>query len=207
MGISAKELANIIQVSPATISMVFNNKPGISEATKEMVVQAAIKYGYSAKKSTAATPSLGIIHLVNYRKHGKIAANTSFFAQLTEGISQECSVQNHALRVSYFYENQDTDAKIIIYKARLTQPAICSTAVIHRSATCIPRLILVIFLNGRTDIIRRCGRMALVLRRQLYTGSVRLLPKGMRICAGFCRKNRGLRTLILRIMILSPPLL
>lgn len=116
MGISAKELANIIQVSPATISMVFNNKPGISEATKEMVVQAAIKYGYSAKKSTAATPSLGIIHLVNYRKHGKIAANTSFFAQLTEGISQECSVQNHALRVSYFYENQDTDAQITTLK-------------------------------------------------------------------------------------------
>ena len=33
MNISAKELAKLINVSPATVSMVFNNKPGISDAT------------------------------------------------------------------------------------------------------------------------------------------------------------------------------
>ncbi len=116
MGISAKELANIIQVSPATISMVFNNKPGISEATKEMVVQAALKYGYSAKKMSGNRTAQGVIHLVNYRKHGKIASNTAFFSQLTEGISQECSLHNHALHVSYFYEFQDTEAQIATLK-------------------------------------------------------------------------------------------
>ena len=31
MNISAKELAKLINVSPATVSMVFNNKPGISD--------------------------------------------------------------------------------------------------------------------------------------------------------------------------------
>lgn len=116
MGISAKELANIIQVSPATISMVFNNKPGISEATKEMVFQAALKYGYSAKKMSGNRASQGVIHLVNYRKHGKIASNTAFFSQLTEGISKECSLHNHALHVSYFYESQDTEAQIAALK-------------------------------------------------------------------------------------------
>ncbi|MFR6132634.1 MAG: LacI family DNA-binding transcriptional regulator [Fusicatenibacter saccharivorans] len=35
MNISAKELAKLINVSPATVSMVFNNKPGISDATRE----------------------------------------------------------------------------------------------------------------------------------------------------------------------------
>ena len=37
MNISAKELAKLINVSPATVSMVFNNKPGISDATRELV--------------------------------------------------------------------------------------------------------------------------------------------------------------------------
>ena len=39
MNISAKELAKLINVSPATVSMVFNNKPGISDATRELVLK------------------------------------------------------------------------------------------------------------------------------------------------------------------------
>lgn len=49
MEISAKELAQLINVSPATVSMVFNNKPGISEATRELVMRTAAQYGYTGK--------------------------------------------------------------------------------------------------------------------------------------------------------------
>ena len=47
---SAKELAKLINVSPATVSMVFNNKPGISDATRELVLKTAAEYGYAPKK-------------------------------------------------------------------------------------------------------------------------------------------------------------
>ena len=47
MNISAKELAKLINVSPATVSMVFNNKPGISDATRELVLKTAAEYGYA----------------------------------------------------------------------------------------------------------------------------------------------------------------
>ena len=40
MNISAKELAKLINVSPATVSMVFNNKPGISDATRRRRAEA-----------------------------------------------------------------------------------------------------------------------------------------------------------------------
>ena len=49
MNISAKELAKLINVSPATVSMVFNNKPGISDATRELVLKTAAEYGYAPK--------------------------------------------------------------------------------------------------------------------------------------------------------------
>ena len=42
MNISAKELAKLINVSPATVSMVFNNKPGISDATRELVLKLSL---------------------------------------------------------------------------------------------------------------------------------------------------------------------
>ena len=91
MNISAKELAKLINVSPATVSMVFNNKPGISDATRELVLKTAAEYGYAPKKNESSGASSRIIQLVNYKKHGKVAADTPFFSQLTEGISTECT--------------------------------------------------------------------------------------------------------------------
>ena len=50
MNISAKELAKLINVSPATVSMVFNNKPGISEATRELVLKNCSRVWLCAEK-------------------------------------------------------------------------------------------------------------------------------------------------------------
>ncbi|MFR6333226.1 MAG: LacI family DNA-binding transcriptional regulator [Eisenbergiella sp.] len=100
MEISAKELAQLINVSPATVSMVFNNKPGISEATRELVMRTAAQYGYTGKSTQTAAASR-VIQLINYKKHGKIAADTPFFSQLTEGITQECYRQNAALHILF----------------------------------------------------------------------------------------------------------
>lgn len=116
MEISAKELAKLINVSPATVSMVFNNKPGISDATKELVLNAAAQYGYTPKLPAAPTTGPRVIQLINYKKHGKVAANTPFFSQLTEGITQECTRQNCVLHVSYFYENIDMSAQLSALK-------------------------------------------------------------------------------------------
>ena len=80
MEISAKELAQLINVSPATVSMVFNNKPGISETTRELVMRTAAQYGYTGKTSQPAPSAAKIIQLINYKKHGKIAADTPFFS-------------------------------------------------------------------------------------------------------------------------------
>ncbi len=107
MSISAKELANILGVSPATISMVFNNKPGISTATKEMVYQAAAEYGYSYKKTKKSETPACVIQFATYKKHELIITNTPFFSELTEGITQECFLQNCMLNVSYIHESDN----------------------------------------------------------------------------------------------------
>ncbi len=104
MSISAKELAAILGVSPATISMVFNNKPGISDATREMVYNAAAQYGYVNKKAEKNTADAPVIQFVTYKKHEQIIANTPFFSELTEGITRESSLQHCALHMSYVHE-------------------------------------------------------------------------------------------------------
>lgn len=110
MGISAKELAKKIKVSPATISMVFNNKPGISEATRNLVFEAAKQYNYVPAKSQA--PEKKNIQLIIYQKHALVVSDTPFFSQVIEGISHAGNDNGCIVGISYFSETQDRKTQI-----------------------------------------------------------------------------------------------
>lgn len=104
MSILAKDLAKQLNLSAATVSMVLNNKPGISKETRALVLEAAQKQGYRFKKKTAATET---IQFVIYKKHGTIVGDTPFFSQMIEGITQKCQAENYSLQITYFYEQGD----------------------------------------------------------------------------------------------------
>ncbi|MBQ8637775.1 MAG: LacI family DNA-binding transcriptional regulator [Lachnospiraceae bacterium] len=111
MAISAKELAQILNLSPAAVSMALNNKPGISEKTREMVIAAANQYGCHLTRKQES--SLGkSIRFVIYKQHGEIVSDTPFFSQMTEGINTGCRNAGYELKVSYFYEHENRDEQI-----------------------------------------------------------------------------------------------
>ncbi|MFQ9509805.1 MAG: LacI family DNA-binding transcriptional regulator [Lachnospiraceae bacterium] len=112
MPISAKELAQKLGISAATVSMVLNKKPGISERTRNIVLDAAREYGYDFSKKGDPESGNGVIQFVIYKKHGTIVADTPFFAQLTEGIDAGCKQHGYELQITYFYENQDIQSQI-----------------------------------------------------------------------------------------------
>lgn len=102
MGISAKELAQKIHVSPSTISMVFNNRPGISESTRKLVLDAAKEYDYIAARQAA--PEKKAIQLAIYQKHALVVSDTPFFSQVIEGIIQGGNERGCAVNVTYLKE-------------------------------------------------------------------------------------------------------
>lgn len=112
MAISAKELAKKLNISPATVSMVLNNKYGISDATRERVLNAAREYGFDFSKLDSKSSNTGIIQLVIYKKDGMVVSDTPFFSQLIEGINHGCTEQNFVLQITYFYENISVDEQI-----------------------------------------------------------------------------------------------
>lgn len=112
MSISSKELANILGISPSTVSMVFNNKPGISEDTRVKVLEAAKEYGYKYSEKKAPKAQVGTIYLIIYKKHGAIINDTPFFFNVTEGIEKECRRNNCNLQIKYFDERNDLSAQI-----------------------------------------------------------------------------------------------
>lgn len=102
MKITAKAIAQKLGISPATVSMVFRGKPGISPAVRDKVLTTAREIGFQYRGSDAA-PRNSIIQLIFYKRHGKIVADTPFFEQLTIGVSEAAQALGYQLTITYFY--------------------------------------------------------------------------------------------------------
>jgi len=113
MGITAKKLAEKLNLSPAAISMALNGKPGVSTQTRQAIMDAALKYGYDFTKISREKVTNGSVYLVIYKKHGAVVADTPFFSEVMEGVSLECKNQKYKLKISYVYEEEDTLARQI----------------------------------------------------------------------------------------------
>ena len=57
MGITAKELAKLLNLSEAAVSLALNNRPGVSTQTRKRVWDAAQELGYDF--SRRAAPQIG----------------------------------------------------------------------------------------------------------------------------------------------------
>lgn len=95
----------MLNLSAATVSMVLNSKPGISDATRIRVLEAAKAHGYVFRKDPVAASNL-TIHFVIYKKHGLVVADTPFFTEVIEGVVRECQNNNYSPKITYFYEQE-----------------------------------------------------------------------------------------------------
>ena len=105
MNIKVKDLAKMLKLSPSTVSMVLNNKPGISQATRDKVLMVAKELG--AIEPVLHNEGKNILFIV-YRKHGIDKASTPYFSQLfleiIEGVESQVKLRGYNLMISYIDE-------------------------------------------------------------------------------------------------------
>lgn len=94
-----KELAQKLNISPAALSLVLNNKPGVSESTRKRVLAQLEEMGYAdvARKNT---PKAGNLCFVVYKKDGGILDQHPFFLLLMEGL--EAQTRKYGLNLLFF---------------------------------------------------------------------------------------------------------
>ena len=107
MALRVKDIAKEMNVSPATVSMVLNNKPGIGSETRKRILKYVEEIGYG--KGPLSKPALRCknIRLVIYRKHGLVVSDTSFFSALMESIDCEARDEGYNLLISYVNEMEN----------------------------------------------------------------------------------------------------
>lgn len=107
MNIKVKDLADMLNLSSSTVSMVLNNRPGISEVTRNKVRQAVIDLGYENLLVNDTEEKKNILFVV-YRKHGIAPASTPYFSQLfseiIEGVESQIKARGYNLMISYIDE-------------------------------------------------------------------------------------------------------
>jgi LacI family transcriptional regulator len=96
MEYKAKDIAKLLGISSATVSLVINNRPGVSEETRLQVLAKISELGSQdlLKKKSHASRNIGF---VVYKCHGIFISQSPFFALLIESIEtharkNECRV-------------------------------------------------------------------------------------------------------------------
>ena len=114
MKVKLDDLAKQLNISVAAVSMALNNKKGVSEQTRERVLKAAQGMGYKIKNNDVITieekEQNRYIKLIRLKKHGLVAADTAFFAEVVEGIEEEVKRNGFQLLISNYYVNELSNA-------------------------------------------------------------------------------------------------
>lgn len=104
--VTARDVAKAAGVSPATVSLVFRDKPGVGNETREHVLSVAHKLGFEYAGDIPHRKTSTIL-LVIYKRHGQVVGETQFFETLTKGISDATYRYGyHRLSISYFYAQE-----------------------------------------------------------------------------------------------------
>ena len=93
-----KEIAAIAHVSPASVSLVLNNKPGVSDAKRQEIQALLQKYQYGVPKAGIAIARQ--LLFLKYMRNGLVVEkNTGFVASILDAIEAECRSLQYTLRI------------------------------------------------------------------------------------------------------------
>ncbi|MBQ3761208.1 MAG: LacI family DNA-binding transcriptional regulator [Clostridia bacterium] len=84
--IRLSDIAEAAGVSTASVSNALNHKMGINPEKAEEIRRLAAQMGYLV----AEEDKRKCMRFIVYKKHGKVVMDTAFFAQLFEGVQDEC---------------------------------------------------------------------------------------------------------------------
>ncbi|QEN05199.1 LacI family transcriptional regulator [Thiospirochaeta perfilievii] len=101
MSITIRDVANKAGVSPATVSLVLNNKIGVGEKTRKIVFEAVDSLGYNIPKVKKTSKSKGVVRFLKIAKHGHIINrdHSVFISDYTDGIEKEAKEFGYGLEI------------------------------------------------------------------------------------------------------------
>jgi len=115
MKVKLSDIALEMGISVAAVSMAINNKQGVSDETREQVIQVAERLGYKIKpvKVQEEVFEKKFIKLLRIKKHGLVVMETAFFTAVIEGIESQCKKMGFEFLISNLTLNKEEQDQIV----------------------------------------------------------------------------------------------
>lgn len=132
--VTIKEIAQQLNVSPATVSLALNGRPGVNAQTRENVLKLVQKLNYTG--NTAGNKSvkkrskrnLGTIGFLVYKRYGKIITDSQFFTALISAVERAARAQDYTIMLLYCMgEEEINDSLKLLQESNLTGMLILGT--------------------------------------------------------------------------------
>lgn len=101
MGVTVKDIADVLEISPATVSLAINYKRGVSEKTRERVFEVARELGYNKTAAPVRTAERHTVQCVIFKQRATSGLDTSFFSKMMEGVESRAGLGGSSLMISY----------------------------------------------------------------------------------------------------------
>lgn len=109
-----KEIANLANVSPATVSLVLNNREGVGQEKRQQIEKILEENGYRIGNRTD-TKAKKNIRFIKYKKHAMLVdGNPGFVNAIIDAIEKECRRQGFNLIMTAYGEKQLDDISRLI---------------------------------------------------------------------------------------------
>lgn len=112
MRYKAKDIARELGVSPAAVSLVLNNKPGVGEEKRQEIIKKVVDLGceYLLKDSGVAKGDIGF---VIYKCGGEVIEEYPFFNYVSESIVGAIEEKNYKMTMMYLDKNMPLNERYL----------------------------------------------------------------------------------------------
>lgn len=94
-----KDIAELAKVSPSTVSLVINNRNGVSSKKREEILKLLDEYGFTVHTSKGeSVPSCNSIRFIKCKRHSMLVdGNPGFTSAIIDAVELECRRQGYEL--------------------------------------------------------------------------------------------------------------
>ncbi len=112
MSVKLSDVAEIANVSVATVSLVINNKPGVGEQTRKRILNILKELGYVPNLSKVDSYNIRkSIRFIKYKKHGLVVDENGFISSLSDGVDIGAREQGYDVIVTTI--NQENKESVL----------------------------------------------------------------------------------------------
>ena len=110
MKLKNKDIAKLLGISTTAVSLAINNRPGVSEETRQKVLELlneSLQSEFSKVHEEKTGINAGLIVMCIHKKHGAIINDKPFFSELIETAQQTCMSFSYMFSIVNYVPGQD----------------------------------------------------------------------------------------------------